>query len=226
MTHTGGCFQRLIEAYSSNVHVLDTIKDSQQVTWLTIDDWDQAQWADPVLGLIIMRLQEGTQSQHRPIQPFFPNCDSSLGSTITSSWGEVFSIGRHFPKESQEALFQLVLLATYREIAHKGCHNDGHLGLECMLDLMCDHFFWPCMSAQVKEHIEQCHPCHTFKAKQPRAPLENIIATHLLELVHLDYLCLEPGKWKEGRKCSSVDRPLPPICPGICDMVADCLNNS
>ena len=36
--------------------------------------------------------------------------------------------------------------------------------------------------------------CLAFKARQPKAPLKNIMATHPLELVHLDYLCLEPGK--------------------------------
>ena len=66
-----------------------------------------------------------------------------------------------------------------------------------MLDLMGDQFFWPHMAAQVKEHIIKCHPCLTFKAKQPKAPLENIMATHPIELVHLDYLCLEPGKGLE-----------------------------
>ena len=50
------------------------------------------------------------------------------------------------------------------------------------------------MAAQVKEHIGKCHPCLAFKARQPKAPLKNIVATHPLELVHLDYLCLEPGK--------------------------------
>ena len=38
-------------------------------------------------------------------------------------------------------------------------------------------------------------PCH--KAKQPKAPLENIVVTHPLELVHLDYHCLEPGEGLE-----------------------------
>ena len=52
------------------------------------------------------------------------------------------------------------------------------------------------MASQAKEHIDKCHPCLTFKAKQPRAPLENIVATHPLELVHLDYLCLELGMGK------------------------------
>ena len=67
-----------------------------------------------------------------------------------------------------------------------------------MLDLMHDCFFWPCMTAQAKEHIEQCCPWVTFKVKQPRAPLENIVVTHPLELVHLDYQYLDLGKGKEG----------------------------
>ena len=52
---------------------------------------------------------------------------------------------------------------------------------------MHDQFYWPCMAA----------PCLTFKAKQPKVPLENIVAMHPLELVHLNYLCLEPGKGLE-----------------------------
>ena len=91
-----------------------------------------------------------------------------------------------------------MLPATQREVALKGCNDEvGHLGLECMLDLMHDQFFWPCMAAQGKDHIRKCHPCLAFKAKQPKAPLENIMATHPLGLVHLDYLCLEPGKGLE-----------------------------
>ena len=71
------------------------------------------------------------------------------------------------------------------------------MGLECMLDLMHDRFFWPCMAAQAKKHVRKCHWCLAFKARQPKAPVENIMATHPLQLVHLDYLCLEPGKGLE-----------------------------
>ena len=92
----------------------------------------------------------------------------------------------------------MVLPATQREVALKGCHDEvGYLGLEHLLDLMHDQFRWPCMAAQAKEHSGKCHLCLAFKAKQPKAPLENIMATHTLELVHLDYLCLEPGKGLE-----------------------------
>ena len=71
------------------------------------------------------------------------------------------------------------------------------MGLECMLDLMHDRFFWPHMAAQVKEHIGKCCPSLALKARQPKVPLKNIMAPHPLELVHLDYLCLEPGKGLE-----------------------------
>ena len=53
------------------------------------------------------------------------------------------------------------------------------------------------MAIQAKEHIKKCCQCITFKVKQQQAPMENIMATYSLELVHISYLCLEPGKGKE-----------------------------
>ena len=44
------------------------------------------------------------------------------------------------PRELEETLLQLVLPAGHREVALRGCHEVGHLGLQCMLDLMCDRF--------------------------------------------------------------------------------------
>ena len=52
-----------IEAYSCNLHVIGAIQDSQQVAQMTLDDWWQAQEADPVLGRIIKRLREGMLDQ-------------------------------------------------------------------------------------------------------------------------------------------------------------------
>ena len=74
-----------------------------------------------------------------------------------------------------------------------------------MLDLMCDWFFWPGMAAQAKEHVGKCCLCLAFKARQQKAPLKNIMATHPLELVHLDYLCLEPGKGLEENVLVLID---------------------
>ena len=44
------------EAYSCDLHILETVQDSQQVTCMTLEDWHQAQQADPTLSLVISRL--------------------------------------------------------------------------------------------------------------------------------------------------------------------------
>ena len=52
-----------IEAYSYDLHVVGAIQDSQQVAKMTLDDRQQTQEADPVLGIIIKRLREGMLEQ-------------------------------------------------------------------------------------------------------------------------------------------------------------------
>ena len=186
---------RPIEAYSCDLYVLDAVQDSKQVACMTLEDWHQAQEVDPILRLVITRLQDGMlgkgQSKATDLlkvsQYRWEHNHLLLKQGILYRWAK--------PRESEETLLQLVLPAAQREVAHRGCHDEvGHLGLGHMLDLMCNRFFWPCMAAQTKEHIRKCCTCLAFKARQPKAPLKNIMATHPLELVHLDYLCLEPGK--------------------------------
>ena len=150
----------------------------------------------------------------------------NLGENGTTSFlKRIHSTDKPDWENQREMLLQLVLPTAYREVALRGCHDEvGHLGLECMLDLMHDQFFWPCMAAQAKEHVGKCHPCLAFKARQQKAPLKNIMATHPLELVHLDYLCL--GAWERaGRKCSGNYRPFHQICPGLCHKDPNHLNN-
>ena len=52
-----------IEAYSYDLHVIGAVQDSQQVAQMTLDDWQQAQEVNPVLGIIIKRLREGKLEQ-------------------------------------------------------------------------------------------------------------------------------------------------------------------
>ena len=49
-----------IEAYNCNLHFLDAIQDSKQVTCMTLEDWHETQEVDPVLSLVIGRLRDGT----------------------------------------------------------------------------------------------------------------------------------------------------------------------
>ena len=49
----------------------DLVEDSPQVTCITADDWQQAQWTDPILGQVIVRMQDGTLDQcpYKPTDP-------------------------------------------------------------------------------------------------------------------------------------------------------------
>ena len=50
-----------IEAYSSDLHILDILQDSKQkFASMTLEDWHHAQEAEPVLSLVIARLRKGT----------------------------------------------------------------------------------------------------------------------------------------------------------------------
>ena len=138
-------------------------------------------------------------------------------------WGILYR--KTLPKESQQALFQLVLLAVHKATALRGCHDDiGQLGLEHMLALICDCFFWPHMAVQAREHIEKCHPCLTFKVKQPQHPGNN--CSHTSIRTGLPGLFMPRTREREGRQHPSGNRPLHLICPGICDPITDCPNNS
>ena len=160
-----------IEAYSSDLHILDILQDSKQVASMTLEDWHQAQEVDPVLSLVITRLRDGMlgRGQSKATDPTEVSQYGQEQNHLILKKGVLYR--QATPKELEETLLQLFLTAVHREVALRGCHDEvGHLGLEHMLDLMHDRFFWPCMAAQTKEHIGKCCLCLAFKARQPKPP--------------------------------------------------------
>ena len=70
--------------------------------------------------------------------------------------------------------------------------NVGHLGIERTTSLLRDQFYWLTMIADIKHHIKSCPRCLRFKTQTEKAELNPIIAMRSLELVHIDYLTIEP----------------------------------
>ena len=90
-------------------------------------------------------------------------------------------------------LWQLVLPQQLIEKALTGCHDQvGHLGRDRTLSLLRERFNWPSLYKDVIEHLDSCRKCKLRKSRVPRAELVPIQASRPMELVHLDYLCLEP----------------------------------
>ena len=78
----------------------------------------------------------------------------------------------------------------------RDCQYDiGHLGLERSLDLLIkDRFYWPGMNEEMGNHIRNCNRCLHFKSKPQKTELCPIMSTHLLQLIHMDFLTVESGK--------------------------------
>ena len=77
----------------------------------------------------------------------------------------------------------------------RACNDGiGHLGLERSLDLLKDIFYWAGMVIDMENHIQTCDRCLCFNSKPQKPELYPITATHLLELVHMDFLTIESGE--------------------------------
>ena len=96
---------------------------------------------------------------------------------------------------SKKIIWQLVVPKTHRHKAILGCHDDiGHQGRVRTLSLLRERFFWPGMQVEATQHIAKCSRCLKRKSTPQVAPLQPIVVSQPLELVHLDYLTLEPSK--------------------------------
>uniref|UniRef100_A0A8C7X5J0 Gypsy retrotransposon integrase-like protein 1 n=1 Tax=Oryzias sinensis TaxID=183150 RepID=A0A8C7X5J0_9TELE len=72
----------------------------------------------------------------------------------------------------------------------------GHLGVERVLHLIRERFYWPHMQEDVEHYVTRV--CRCLKNKRPnkpvKAPLMNIVTTYPFELVSIDFLHLEKCK--------------------------------
>ena len=76
-----------------------------------------------------------------------------------------------------------------------GCHDDvGHQGILRTLSLLRERFYWPGMQEEATQYVMHCSRCLRRKTPPQVAPLQPILVTQPLELVHMDYLSLEPSK--------------------------------
>jgi len=87
---------------------------------------------------------------------------------------------------------QLVLPSLQREEALRMLHDDmGHFGRDRVLDLLKSRFYWPFMKDYVSAYVSKCENCLKRKKVEPIAELVPITTSSPMELVSMDFLCLE-----------------------------------
>ena len=99
---------------------------------------------------------------------------------------------RVMPKRSNEDILAFVVLGLKRQVVIDGCHRYlGHQGRDHTLSLLRERFWWPGMAQRMMMSVRNCPKCRIFEAKPQIPPLEPILCTKPLDLVHTDYVSME-----------------------------------
>ena len=96
------------------------------------------------------------------------------------------------PANSQDTALVFVVPTADRQAAIDGCHRSmGHQGRDCTLSLMKEQFWWPGMSQALLKAVANCGRCIQYEAKGQLPPMQPIIYTEPMELIHIDYVGME-----------------------------------
>ena len=185
----------LIESVSCSAGIIPTELDMNDK--LSNINWMKEQRLDPNLGVII-RLIESGQLFKRKLQG---NDSTELKSFLRNKRSlkliKDVLYRKSFSDNSttKKTMWQLVVPKIFRERALSGCHDDvGHQGILRTLSLLRERFYWPGMQEEATQYVMRCSRCLRRKTPPQVAPLQPILVTQPLELVHMDYLSLEPSK--------------------------------
>ena len=160
-------------------------------------NWMKEQRADPNLTVIIKLIESGQLQKRKLHGKDSPEVKSLLRIRKSLKLVKDILYRKTYTdnSSSKRILWQLVVPEAYRSRALAGCHDDvGHQGRMRTLSLLRERFFWPGMQTEAIQHVLKCTRCLRRKTPSHVVPLQPIHVTQPLELVHMDYLSLEPSK--------------------------------
>ena len=183
-----------VETLCQGVKAVDALCQDNAPPGMTPLQWCQAQAKDPAIHQIIDSIQNKTL-KHLKVQGDMP---SELKALIRLKKLLMLKQGvlyRRVTPTDVKPRLQLILPPSYWNKAIEGCHDQvGHLGQDRVLELLRDRFYWPGMHIDVASYLNSCPRYLRRKSQADQAPLLNIKVNQTLELVHLDYLKIEPSK--------------------------------
>ena len=92
---------------------------------------------------------------------------------------------------------KLILPTHLTKRVLNSCHDQvGHQGIVRTLSLLRERFYWPGMHKQATLYVNKCQNCVKRKAIPDVAPLQPIIASQPMELVHMDFFVHRTFKGK------------------------------
>ena len=157
-------------------------------------DWMKEQRTDPNLSVINKLIESGQLQKRKLHGKDSPEVKSLLRIRKGLKLVKDILYRKSYSdnSSSKKVLWQLVVPKAYRSRALAGCHDDvGHQGRMRTLSLLTERFLARYADGSYTVFIEM-HQMFERKTPPQVAPLQPIYVTQPLELVHMDYLFLEP----------------------------------
>ena len=186
----------LIESVFCSTDVIPTELD-KNTSKLSNINWMKEQRLDPNLGVIIRLIESGQLFKRKLQGKDSTELKSFLRNKRCLKLVKDVLYRKSYSDNSttKKTLWQLVVPKHFRERALFGCHDDvGHQSILRTLSLLRERFYWPGMQEEATQYVMHCSRCLRRKTPPQVAPLQPILVTQPLELVHMDYLSLEPSK--------------------------------
>ena len=160
-------------------------------------DWMKEQSKSPEIKEIV-----GPIRKHRLYSRKIKKGDSSVTKALLRIKGQLKLIKNVLYRKTilatnaeQRPRLQLILPGHLTKRVLYGCHDQaGHQGIVRTLSLLRERFYRPGMHKEATLYVNKCQNCLKRKATPDVAPLQPIIANQPMELVHMDFLSIDPSK--------------------------------
>ena len=182
----------LISTVSTSVEPVTPEVQEPQLKQISTEEIHQAQREDPAISVVLQQFKKGLVPKGRERENL-----PRRAVQILREWKKLEIDDNGILRRKTSTQYQLVLPEKYQQMVYKELHqNMGHLGLEKVLHLARERFYWPNMERDINEFITQ--RCQCMKQRKParvlKAPLVNIETTQPFELVSVDFVHLERSK--------------------------------
>ena len=160
-------------------------------------DWIKEQFQSPKLREIIALIKK-----HKLYSRKIKKGDSSVTKALLRMKGQLKLIKSVLYRKTildnsseRKPRLQLILPKHLTIKVLNGCHDQvGHQGIVRTLSQLRERFYWPGMHRESTLYVNKCQSCLKRKPIPDVAPLQPIVDSHPMELVHMDFLSIEPSK--------------------------------
>ena len=142
----------------------------------------------------LRRRKDNNQTLNQYMKHYVPDAECS----IYTAHQKDFVLRRNLlylrvmPKRSNKDVLVFVVPGMKWQAAIDGCHHYlGHQGRGHTLSLLRERFWWLGMAQRIMMSVHNCEKCRIFEAKPQIPPMEPILCTEPLDLVHIDYVSME-----------------------------------